>query len=373
MGRLWASTSWSRVLSCTALAAVWSWGAAGRAQDDACIGGRAPLTGALRAVHEKQHNVGVSAAVFVGGRLAFTEALGFADLEHHVPATPETIFGVASVTKAVTAVAALKLWSEGRLDLDAPVQRYVPSFPERAEGVITPRLLATHRSGLPHPSERTPELFATHYETALEAVAVFRDVSLVSRPGEKRVYSSSNYNLLAAIVEAITDTSFTAWVRQAVLDPAGMSATRFDDVLAVILHRSARYSFYHPWTYRESSHRYRVPTWDYSFNMGGGGLLSTARDVALFGRLLVEPGLLTPEALEVFFSDDWFGRVTERGERWALITGSNPGVQAGLAIYPERRAAAAVLANTWGLGSRSAEMVRLPTVLVDACLATGSP
>ena len=66
-----------------------------------------------------------------------------------MPASTDTVFGAASNTKAITAVAVLKLWSDGRLDLDAPIQRYVPAFPERKEGAITLRLLATHRSGLP--------------------------------------------------------------------------------------------------------------------------------------------------------------------------------------------------------------------------------
>lgn len=319
------------------------------------------------AVHEKQHNVGLAAAVVLDGRLVYDEALGFADLEQEAPATTETLFGAASVTKAVTAVAVLQLWSAGRLDLDAPVQRYVPSFPERPEGTITPRLLATHRSGLPHPSERTPELFATHYATATEALEVFEDAALVSEPGAKRVYSSSNYNLLAAIVESVTGESFQDHIRQAVLDRLGMSATRFDDVLAVIPHRSARYTFYHPWTYEEGTELLRVPTWDYSFNLGGGGLLSTASDLARFGASLLEPGFLTSEALALFFSDAWFGRTSESGERWLLVTGANPGVQASLAVYPERKAAAAVLSNTWGRGSRSGEMVSLPALLVDAC------
>jgi CubicO group peptidase (beta-lactamase class C family) len=337
-------------------------------QPGGCLADQARLTGIVRAVHEKQRNVGVSAAVYLGGRLAYQAALGHADLEHQVPASPETVFGAASITKAITAAAVLKLWSDGRLDLDAPVQRYVPSFPERREGVITSRLLATHRSGLPHPSDRTPELFATHYETATAALEVFKDVPLVSPPGAKRVYSSSNYNLLAAVVEAVTASRFQDWVTKAILEPAGMTSTRFDDALAIIPRRAARYSFYHPWTYKESSELYRVPTWDYSFNLGGGGLLSTAGDLARFGDRMTGPGLLSEEARDLFFSDAWFGRTRADGERWAPVTGSNPGVQAGLAIFPQRRAAAAVLANAWGLGSRSAEMVGIPAALADACI-----
>ena len=336
-------------------------------QPATCAVSSETLHDAVAAVHEKQRNVGVAAALIRQGELIFEEQLGSADLEHAVPVTDETVFGVASLTKPVTAIAVLRLWSEGRLDLDAPVQRYLPDFPERPEGTLTPRLLATHRSGLPHPSGRTPELFATHYATAAEALDVFRDEPLVHAPGAKRTYSSSNYNLLAAIVEAAAGEPFTAWVTENVLRPAGLSHTRFDDVLAVIPHRSERYSFYHPWTYAESDTLYRVPTWDYSFNQGGGGLLSSAADLARLGGLLLRPGLLPPEAWELFFSDGWFGRTGDDKRRRLISTGSNPGVQAGLVVDPERGIAAAVLANTWGVGARSAEMVGLPMLLADLC------
>lgn len=321
----------------------------------------------VESVHDRQRNVGVTAAIATDGAPAWGVALGHADLEHEVPATPATLFAAASVTKLVTAVAVLRLRAEGRLDLDVPVQRYVPGFPEHPEGTITARLLATHRSGLPHPSNRTPALFAAHYATATDALEVFRDVALVSRPGERRVYSSSNYTLLAAVVEAVTGAPFQERVHETILEPVGMRDTRFDDVLAVVPRRAERYSFYHPWTREPATDLYRVPDRDYSFNLGGGGLLSTAVDLARLGDHLTRPGILDPEGLALLFSDDWFGRVDPAGERWALVTGANPGTQAGLGIFPARDVAAAVLSNTWGVGSQSNEMVILAAELAKRC------
>ncbi|KAJ6664218.1 hypothetical protein lerEdw1_008436, partial [Lerista edwardsae] len=80
--------------------------------------------------------------------------LGYADVENRVPCKPETVLRIASVSKSLTMVAAMKLWEEGKLDLDAPVQKYVPEFPEKEfEGkkvTITARLLASHLSGIRH-------------------------------------------------------------------------------------------------------------------------------------------------------------------------------------------------------------------------------
>lgn len=319
------------------------------------------------AIHEKQKNVGLAVLVRRNGETAFSETVGLADLEHGTPVTNETRFGIASLTKLFTAVTLLKLQAAGKIDLDAPVQRYLPRFPEKPEGEITIRMLATHRSGIPHPQERTPELFATHFDTATDALVVFEDAELVSVPGERRTYSSSNYNLLAAIVEQIEGKPFQEIVGERILQPLELDATSFDNILRPLPNRSRRYSFYHPWTYEESDTLYVVPAWDYSFNPGGGNMISTASDVARFGESLLSPGLLPEEQLDLLYDPGWFGEAVDDGERFIYATGANPGVQAGIAIYPAERLVGVALSNTWGIGSRSGEMAALANELVRRC------
>jgi len=319
-------------------------------------------------VHERQRNVGIAVAIAVDGERVFEEYRGMADLEHEVPVGPETRFGIASVTKLFTAVTLLGVEADGSVSIADSVRRYVPEFPAREGGPITLAMLAGHTSGLPHPSDRTPQLFATHYMTATDAVEVFRDAELLSPPGAERHYSSSNYNLIAAAIEGATGRRFVDVVRERILAPLALAATDFDDVLAILPHRARRYSFYHPWTYAESDSPYRVPSWDYSFNVGGGNLISTARDLVAFGSALIEPGVVLPAAqTERLYDIGWFGRRTDAGEPFLFVTGANPGVQAGLAVYPERRATAVVLSNTWGVGSRSGEMGGLARKLVELC------
>lgn len=345
--------------------------AAQEAPAPVCAASDTELRAAVAEVHEKQRNVGVAAAVAVDGSIVFEAYQGFADLEHEVPVGAETRFGIASVTKAFTAVALLRESAAGRVALDDPVRAHVPDFPEKQGGPITLEMLATHRSGLSHPSDRTPELFATHYESATDALEVFRDAELLFPPGSDEKYSSSNYNLIAAALEGATGKRFQEVVAEQVFEPLELGATGFDDVLAVVPHRARRYSFYHPWTYAESETLYRVPTWDYSFNPGGGNLSSTVADLVAFGSALIEPGrLLSAAGWERLYDDGWFGRRTDSGEKFLYVTGANPGLQAGFAVYPERRATAAVLSNTWGLGSRSGEMVALATKLVELCAPT---
>src|SRR5438128_3393960 len=94
---------------------------------------------------------GFQVAVGVNGRLVWSESFGYADLEHEAPVTAETQFRIGSVSKPLTADAVVQLVEAHRLDLDAPVQRYVPTFPDKGGGApITTRLLAGHLAGIRH-------------------------------------------------------------------------------------------------------------------------------------------------------------------------------------------------------------------------------
>src|SRR5881392_3094739 len=97
-----------------------------------CRERRPAMRNALADIQRRQRNVGLSALVMLGGETVLAENLGYADLEHRVPVTPDTRFGVASITKAFTGLSLLKLHEAGRIDLDAPIQRYVPAFPVKA-------------------------------------------------------------------------------------------------------------------------------------------------------------------------------------------------------------------------------------------------
>ncbi|KAM4829537.1 serine beta-lactamase-like protein LACTB, mitochondrial isoform 3-T3 [Thomomys bottae] len=97
---------------------------------------------------------GIVVGVSVDGKEVWSEGLGYADVENRVPCKPETVMRIASISKSLTMVALAKLWEAGKLDLDVPVQHYVPEFPEKEyEGEkvsVTTRLLISHLSGIRH-------------------------------------------------------------------------------------------------------------------------------------------------------------------------------------------------------------------------------
>ncbi len=334
----------------------------------ACINKAPALRAALEDIHRRQQNIGLSALVVHRGTSVASVSLGYADLEHQVPVVPETRFGVASITKAFTGLALLKLRESGRIDLDAPIQRYVPAFPTKAGGVITPRLLAAHLAGIRHwAQERTPALYAQHFDDVNDILPLFKDDTLIARPGTAENYSSYGYNLLGAAIQSASGVKYEDYVRREIIDKLGLRDTGFDDVRRVLPRRARRYSYFHPWTFVvDSSAVYRVPDWDYSHNVAGGNMYATAADLVRLGRAVIQPGLLSRESLNLLYTptkvDTLAARmsygffVTPAPTRRLHIGGSNAGLQAGLFIYPDQDLVIAVLSNTWGIGARSGEM-----------------
>ncbi len=347
-----------------------------------CAASDAELLAAIQAVQDKQHNVGVQAAIWRDDRLVFSRGLGLADAARHVPVTPRTLFPVASLTKAFTGIATLQAVDAGKLDLDTPIQTYVADFPVKPELTITARRLAAHRAGIHHWGPERDALFKRHFDDLAQVVALFRDDPLLPRAGAEYQYSSYGYNLLALAVQNARGRPFTGLVESGVLRPLRLNATRFDDARRRRPGTTRLYSFYDLTSFAELSHPVMVPDRDYSHNLAAGNMSSTAGDLARFGAALFAPGLVSASSWELLFHRPDFGGVASPmsfgffaprpgAERRLNINGSNPGVQSGLVIVPGRRVAVAVLANTWGVGSRSGEFGSdLPQRLADLCAPT---
>ncbi len=336
--------------------------------DQACDTAR--IRRVIDELQSRQANVGVQVAVRAGGRLVYSRGFGFADLEDSARVTPRTLFGVASVTKAVTGLALLKLWERGAFDLDAPIQRYVPTFPVKPGIPITPRLLAAHLAGLRHwGSERGPVLYARHFDDVKDVLPLFQDDTLIAAVGSGYRYSSPGYNVLGAAIEAAAGTPYQQWVVESVIRPLGLAATAFDDVRVVLPRRARRYSFYDLQTFADIDQPERVPDWDYSHNMAGGNLNSTAEDMVRLGAAVLAPGFLSDSAYRLLTTPvnspggpspmafGWFISGLTSTPRRLASNGSNAGVQAGIAVFPDHGVVVAAVTNTWGKGSRSGEFV----------------
>ena len=147
----------------------------------------------------KQNIPGFSAAVVVDNQLRWSQGYGLAEMENSVPATPTTTYRIASVSKPITAVAAMQLVERGKLDLDTPIQKYCPAYPEKP-WKITARHLLGHLSGIRH--YKTDENFNStrHFASVMESLDAFKTDPLLQEPGTKFT-TRLRYVVLFCVVE----------------------------------------------------------------------------------------------------------------------------------------------------------------------------
>ena len=294
---------------------------------------------------------GMTAAVAIDGKVVWAEGFGFADLENQVPMTAESRIRIASISKAVTAAAVGLLHEQGKLDLDAPIQRYVPTFPEKP-WPITTRQVAGHVAGIRHYRDGEFESMKP-YPTVTQALDIFKNDSLMFQPGARYLYSTYGWNLISAVVEGAAGEPFVTYMRRQVFEPLGMKSTTPEYVDSIIPKRVHYYM-------RDSAGPMRnAPYVDNSNKWAGGGFLSTPRDLVIFGSALLKPGFLKQETIDLLWTPQRTadGKSTNYGIGWTSVTDStgrrvvshSGGAMAAnslLLIYPKERVVVAVVTNT---------------------------
>ena len=292
---------------------------------------------------------GLSIAVSRNGQIIFAEGFGYADIERKRPITPDTRFRTASVSKVITVTALAKLVEEGRLDLDAPIQKYVPSFPTKA-WPITSRQIAGHLSGMPHYSD-ADRIEPRFYPSVTDALSVFAHESLKFEPGTAYSYSTHGFTLLSAAIEGAAGQPFLEYVQRAVLDPLGMRSTAPD--LRARPH-PAMATIYRSQNDRLS--RVEQPE-DASYKWAGGGLTSTPTDLLRLANGYFD-GFLKPETVSLMWTSQRLasGKETGVGIAWRNgrdmaghhtieHAGSMEGVRLVVCIFPEERLVISLMTN----------------------------
>src|SRR5215467_6458360 len=212
---------------------------------------------------------GLTLAVAVDGKIVYAEGFGYADLEQRVPVWPTTKFRIASDSKPLTAAGLMLLVEQGRIDLDAPVEKYVPSFPDKG-AKITARLLAGHLAGIRHYRDDEFQI-ARHYDSVLEGLEIFAADPLVSPPGKEFHYSSYGFNLLSAVMESAAGENFLAYMRSHVFVPLGLRHTVADQTAEIIEQRAR------PYRKTDDGVLRNAPYVDNSYKWAGGGFCPRRR------------------------------------------------------------------------------------------------
>jgi D-alanyl-D-alanine carboxypeptidase len=307
----------------------------------------------LSAEIQNRHLPGLSVAVASNGQIVKSAAYGLADMELCVPATPQTVFQIQSITKTFTSAAILLLADEGKLTLEDPVAKHLVGSPDSWKD-ITIRHLLSHTSGIKDfINEPTASLRLDVSEE--EVFRALAGRSLNFQPGERYAYSNSNYHLLAMIIRKLTGKWYGDFLRERVFIPLGMVHTRPVSLSEIIPNRASGYF----WTGAE----YRKGDFIAGsiLSYGGGGILSTAPDMACWAQAMMSGKLLKPEAIIQAWTPARLkdGKQTGYGLGWGIGTveghrevnhggGHATGFTSFLAIYPDDRLAVVLLLNRGG-------------------------
>ncbi len=321
----------------------------------------------VRDAMQRQHIPGLSVAIATGNELQLEKGFGLADLENGIAVTPATRFRTASIAKSLTAVAAMKLVEEGKLDLDAPVHEYLPGFPKK-KWPFTSRQLLGHLAGVRHYKSSAESSMTTHFPSVQAGLAVFADDPLVHEPGAAYLYSSFGFNLLGAVMEKAAGESFDALVQRTVFNPAGMSSSCVDSVFAIIPNRTRGYLYTDPnrlegllnLTGLAPGQVYNARLHDTSSKIPGGGFLSTSSDLVRLAIALNSDQVLQPSSRTEMWTEGKTisGKPTQYGLGWRVerLNGEplvgHSGGQAGTSTYllatPSQKSAVAVMCNLQG-------------------------
>lgn len=314
---------------------------------------------------------GLSAAVAVDGKIVWAEGFGLADVENQVPVSPESRFRLGSVSKLITVAAAARLVESGKLDLDAQVQRYVPSFPDKGQ-TITPRQLAGHLAGIRHYAPQDFALPVRRYEKLTEGLEIFQKDPLVHAPGSAYLYSSYGYNLFGAVVEGAAGKDFGGTVDELVIQPLGLKSTGLDYPERIV---ERRVRFYKKEADGTLANEDAI---DSSYKWPSAGFLSTPSDLVRFGSAHLKDGYLKPETRSLLFTSQRLssGEETGVGIGWRIGKdgagrrifhhgGAIDGGRAFLLLYPDENIAVAILANLSGARYAEGEAQKLAELFLE--------
>jgi D-alanyl-D-alanine carboxypeptidase len=295
---------------------------------------------------------GVTVLVARGARVIVEKSYGYNDLENDVPASPRSVYEIASVTKQFTAAAIMRLVETGRLHLDDDVAPYFPRFPFGGRHVTVRQLLA-HTSGV-HNYIELPD------RDAFLRLALSRDslLGLIAakpfdfEPGTQWKYSNTGYVMLGMIVEQVTTQSYADYLEQTFFTPLGMTATRGCDQRVLIPHRARGYA-------ADSGVLVNAVNFDKSILSPAGGLCSTAHDLLTWSLALEEGRVVSPASYRLMSTETQLPNGAPRtyygfgltltslaSHRAVWHDGGMPGFRARVATFPDDSLTVIVLANT---------------------------
>jgi len=306
----------------------------------------------------------LSLAVARNDRIVWSRAIGTADLEMNIPASPASLFRMGSGAKPVTATLAALLAQDGAVDLDGAIGRYMPGLPQMHHAT-TLRQLLTHRGGIRHYIDRDSDrnapggsIDSRTYMTNDDILAVFINDPLVAPPGTKMAYSTFGYTLASLVLEYAASKPFLDLLHEKIAIGLGLPSLQADAPRQIIPNRVRGYG--------PASVVRQIPpvngTWANSpinnpaYKWAGGGLLMTPTDFARFGAAHLSSGPLSEKVRKTLFTVQvpesspplglgWRINKDAKGRlRWHHA-GGQEGARSVIVVYPEQQLSIAFASN----------------------------
>jgi CubicO group peptidase (beta-lactamase class C family) len=191
----------------------------------------------VKAEMQRQRITGVSVAVVKDGKIIKTGGYGLANAELNIPATPETVYQIGSVSKQLIAAGILILAQDGRLSVDDKISKYVEGTPETWKD-ITLRHLLTHTSGI---QREAPGFNPQKVQADADVIRTAYPLPLRFAPGEKWEYSNTGYFTLADIIRTVSGEPWPAFLQKRLFQPLDMKATRTTTATEIVANRADGY------------------------------------------------------------------------------------------------------------------------------------
>lgn len=320
----------------------------------------------IQQLMKKRMIPGLSLTVAVNGNIVYSKGYGFADLEQQVKVDPKTTkFRIGSISKSFTAAGLARLYEQGKIVLDSSIYFYLPDYP-RGKYRPTVRQIAGHIGGIRH-YKGLEFLISTRYPSVTQALDIFKNDSLVSRPGTAYQYSSYGFNLLSAVMEKASHKDFLVLMNEEVFSPLGLKNTMADMNDSIIHFRTRFYLC-------DGKRWTNAPYVDNSYKWAGGGFISSSEDIARFACALLRDNYLQHETVRLFRTHQRLSNGTatsygigfstkkdDQGIEFFGHRGGSVGGTSDMVIYPDANVVVVVLTNLSGarLGDISNHIAQL--------------
>ena len=330
-----------------------------------------PFEKFIEEVMEKEQIPGVAVALSKNGQSIYERGFGTRDFETNEPVTPETIFGIASITKSFTALAIMKLVEEGRLQVEDAVIEHLPEFQlvdyANIEDIKIRHLLS-HTTGLAT-MERKEQL--TKFDEHLHYLNE-KAWSWIGKPGEYICYNNDMFILLGAIIEKVTGENYQEYITKQIINPLQMTRTTYN-----LLELQSFENVTTPYVL-EDGKPVACP-WPTLGNYAvGGGIRSTVVDLLKYGNIYVdvlERNIVSraytsqmAQPVQQTNGNSFYGFALQTTVNYSAVTlvehgGGQPGVSSNFGFIPEKGIVAVVLTNMGGVSADAIWLAAMNTVL----------